>query len=598
MLNAKEQAEPGLPAMNRRILVIDDNRAVHDLLRRALTGHVNGLPARPRETAPGVRTNGEGHGGFEIDSAFQGHEGFTMVRKAIENGEPYAMAFVDGRMPPGWDGVETASNLWQVDPDIQVILCAAGTDYRWYEIIRELGQTDRLVILEKPFEQVEVLQIANALAEKWRLARILKTSPVCPDETVETRSAEMRTDHEKFEVEMADHLRDEHERLAMARHLLESQKLESLGVLAGGVAHDFNNLLTAIMGNAGLARMEMPEAAKAQAYLDKIQIACRRAADLCKQLLAYAGKSPCRVERLDLNAVINETAELVRVSIGKSVALRLNLADGLPAVLADPALARQALMNLVINASEAIGEKEGKVTLTTGVVAADRAFLAELLMGPTAAEGDYAFIEIQDDGCGMPPEVAARMFEPFFTTKFMGRGLGLSAVLGIIRAHKGAIQVRSEQGKGTTLRAFFPCVPALSAAPPGKGNPDAPWHGEGTVLVVDDEEIVREVVVRTLESLGLRVISAIDGQEGVELFKAHASEISLVLMDLSMPRLSGDAALREIHGLQPGARVVLMSGYSEQEARQKFGDYGLAGFLQKPFELKSLKEKLQTLRTR
>jgi PAS domain S-box-containing protein len=370
--------------------------------------------------------------------------------------------------------------------------------------------------------------------------------------------------------------------------LVESAKLESLGVLAGGIAHDFNNLLTGILGNASLARQELPPSSLGQPMLDQIEMAARRAADLCKQMLAYSGKGRFVVHRLDVNKLIEDTTHLLQISIAKNCLLRFNLAANLPSIKADATQMRQVIMNLVINGSEAIGNRSGVLALTTGVARVDEQYLKGFRPDASPAPGDYVFIEVSDNGCGMDSATLPRIFDPFFTTKFTGRGLGLAAVLGIVRGHKGGLKVYSEPGKGTTFKLFFPVAsgqPQDSVVP----FPDnAAFKGSGTVLVVDDEETVRTVASRMLERLGFSVVAASDGREGMEKFRVQPTRFTLVLLDLTMPHLDGEETFRQMRMLNPSVRVILTSGFNQQEAVNRFTGKGLAGFIQKPFELGSL----------
>ncbi len=383
------------------------------------------------------------------------------------------------------------------------------------------------------------------------------------------------------------------ERQALERKLQETQKLESLGVLAGGIAHDFNNLLGGVLGNSSLARMDLPADSPVQPFLEQIEIAAKRAADLCKQMLAYSGKGRFVVQRLDLNALIEDTTRLLQISASKRAELQFQLAENLPPVLADATQLRQAVMNLVINASEAVGEKGGTITLTTGLTRADRAFLAETFSAPDLPEGDYAFLEVADNGPGMPPEIVPRIFDPFFSTKFTGRGLGLAAVLGIVRGHRGALKVFSQQGSGTTFRILLPCVSGLADVPEPAIAPQPDWRGHGHVLVVDDEETVRVSTARMIEALGFTTRLAEDGATGLEIFRAAPESFDLVVLDLTMPLIDGVEVFRQIRALRPGTRVLLVSGYNEQEAVARFTGHGLAGFLQKPFTLPTLRARLQ-----
>jgi PAS domain S-box-containing protein len=382
------------------------------------------------------------------------------------------------------------------------------------------------------------------------------------------------------------------ERQDIERKLLETQKLESLGVLAGGIAHDFNNLLTGILGNASLAAMDIGGDSEARLSLDQIERAATRAADLCKQMLAYSGKGRFVIANHDLNGVIQETTELLRLSISKRAELHFMLGENLPPVLSDATQLRQVIMNLVINASEAIGEKDGAITVATGNMHADADYLATCHTAPGMTPGEFVWFEVSDDGCGMPADVQARIFDPFFTTKFTGRGLGLAAVLGIVRGHKGAMNVCSEPGMGTTFRILLPAVAGTSDDIDAPATTDTAWRAEGLALVVDDDETVRAITARMLRSFGFDVETACDGREGVDKLTA-AGAVRAVLLDLTMPKLDGEQAFQEMRLIDPGVRVLLMSGFSEQEAIKRFAGKGLAGFLQKPFNVGALRDRLR-----
>jgi PAS domain S-box-containing protein len=390
--------------------------------------------------------------------------------------------------------------------------------------------------------------------------------------------------------------RQDEQRLALERKLLDSQKLESLGVLAGGIAHDFNNLLAAILGNTNLAQMHLKPASPVFSYLKNVEKTSLRAADLCRQMLAYAGKGRFTLQYLDLNEVVRETLELLEVSITKKAGLRVELRPELSKVYADPAQIRQVVMNLVINASESIGDKPGLIRIRTGLVKTDKNFFEHAYMASELAPGDYVFVEVTDTGCGMSADTQMRIFDPFFTTKFTGRGLGLAAVLGIVRGHNGALKLKSEVGKGSTFKFLLP-VPqvALPQSPSSTTtNVTAHWRTGGTILVVDDDPCVRAVTTRMVEAAGFEVLQAVDGRHGVEVFSQNQKDIRAVLLDLAMPNLNGREAFEEMRRIRPDVKVLLISGFSEQEA---FEEPGPNGFLQKPFKPEDLNGKLQRLLT-
>ena len=394
--------------------------------------------------------------------------------------------------------------------------------------------------------------------------------------------------------------RAEDERRMLEQQLQHAQKLESLGLLAGGIAHDFNNLLMAILGNADLAIDDLPLGSRSHRNLKEIETAAKRAAELCNQMLAYSGKGRFVIEFLDINRVIEETTHLLEVTIPKKAVLRFDLAEELPSIEGDAAQVRQICMNLVTNASEAVGEEGGRISIRTHCIDASRADLTDTYLNEGLPTGRYVVLEVEDDGAGMDPETRERIFDPFFTTKFTGRGLGMAAVLGIVRGHKGAIKFQSEPGEGTTFQVLFPArsEPA-DAARQDEADTEA-WRGSGTVLIVDDEEVVLEVGRQMLERLGFRVLTAPDGRAAVEVFrqrtwhaKEPAEQIVCVLLDLTMPQMDGGETYLELRRIRPDVPVILSSGYNQQEVSQRFAGKGLAGFLQKPYQGSTLRRELR-----
>lgn len=378
------------------------------------------------------------------------------------------------------------------------------------------------------------------------------------------------------------------ERRALEAKVQHAQKLESLGVLAGGIAHDFNNLLVGILGNASLALMDLAEDSPLREIVAEIETTALRAADLTKQMLAYSGKGRFVVHRVNLNSLVREMAQLLQTVISKRAALRFDFEHDLPEVVADATQLRQIVMNLITNASDAIGTTDGVITLRTGVTHATREYLVSSYVDDELPPGDYVFIEVRDTGCGMDDQTVVRIFDPFFSTKFTGRGLGLAATLGIVRGHHGTIKVESAVGRGTTFTVLIPCAPAASAVHSTETRLRARFRGSGTALVVDDDETVRAVAQQMLQRSGFTVLTAADGREAVEKFGMARDEIALVLLDLTMPVLGGEEAFRAMQRMRPDVRVVLMSGYSSHELASRYGTEGLAGFVQKPFRLEEL----------
>jgi len=395
---------------------------------------------------------------------------------------------------------------------------------------------------------------------------------------------------EHDEVAVLVVLRDITEKKLHREQLEHTQRLESLGILAGGIAHDFNNILTAIMGNAAMAGRVLRDGSPARLMLGRIEEASARASDLCRQMLAYSGKGKFVVKPMNISALVEEMTRLMEVSISKNVMIRYDLAEQLPLVEADAAQIQQVVLNLITNASEAIGEKSGVISFTTGVMYADAAYLDGSVTGDLLPEGRYAWLEVSDTGTGMDAETEAKIFDPFFTTKFTGRGLGMSAVLGIVRGHHGALRVDSEPGRGTTFRVLLPIAEDSSTSVCADAMPmeHAPF-GEGVVLVVDDEATIRDVATMMLEEMGFSTLMAVDGQDAVAVYRQHAVEIVAVLLDMTMPKMDGSECFHALRALNPDVKVVLSSGYSEEEATTRFIGKGLAGFLQKPYSPEDLR---------
>jgi two-component system cell cycle sensor histidine kinase/response regulator CckA len=387
--------------------------------------------------------------------------------------------------------------------------------------------------------------------------------------------------------------RAEEEQTKLKEQMQEVQKLESLGVLAGGIAHDFNNLLLAILGNADLAMLSLSPASPAFPYVEEITKASLRAADLCRQMLAYSGKGRFVVGHYDLSELVREMAQILKVSVSKDATLRYNFAADLPAVEVDATQMRQVIMNLITNASEALGNQSGIISVSTGVIDCNRAYLVDSYLDDKLPEGRYVYLEVADTGGGMDEETQRRIFDPFFTTKFTGRGLGLAAVLGIVRGHQGAIKVYSEVGQGSTFKVLLPAKEwALGEREPRLAQIVQPFPGGGTILLVDDDPEVRGVGTQMLERLGFKVLTAAHGRDGLKIFQECGSEIDCVILDLTMPEMGGEEVFRELHRLRRDVRVILSSGYNEQDVTQKFAGKGLAGFIQKPYRVANLREVL------
>lgn len=463
---------------NRRILIVDDNSAIHEDFRKILSAgepadeqldNIKSLIFGPSSSASlsSVR--------FQIDSAYQGPEGLHFVQRGMAENRPYAMAFVDMRMPPGWDGIETIAHLWRSSPDLQIVLCTAYSDYSWDEMVAKLGQTDRLVILKKPFENVEVLQLANALTEKWRLLQQAKLRIGDLENMVTAQTEELRRSEE---------------------HLRQSQKMEAIGQLAGGIAHDFNNILGCIVGYTELAGQEASENAAALEHLQAVLKASRRAKDLVQQILTFSRQQEQERKPIQLQAVIQEALKLLRASLPATIDLRADINPDIPVVRADPSQVRQVLMNLVTNAVHAMRGRGqlGIRLLRIGLDAAAQ---------PNLPAGNYAALLVSDTGCGMDRAILQRIFEPFFTTKEPGEGtgLGLAVVHGIMKSHGGAIKVDSQPGHGTTFHLYFPAHDQAEAGPSQKVRSIPQGHGE-RILFADDDPPLASSGKKILERAG------------------------------------------------------------------------------------------------
>ncbi|TAL01964.1 MAG: response regulator [Verrucomicrobia bacterium] len=388
----------------------------------------------------------------------------------------------------------------------------------------------------------------------------------------------------------------EQEKLELQRQFLHAEKLKSLGLMAGGIAHDFNNLLAVIVGNIEMASMELPHEPGARAMLREAVSAANRAAHLTRQMLAYSGRGHFVVTDVDLNETIRGTTELLNVTVSKKASLEFRLDDSLPLVKGDAAQLQQVVMNLVTNASEALADQPGLITVSTSLRECDSTFLSANRAGNSLNPGSYAVLEVSDTGCGMEESVQQQLFDPFFTTKFVGRGLGMSATLGVVRGHDGGILVSSRAGRGTTMTVLFPAgtveffkTPSAQKHEPAANKSPMPAL-TGTVLVVDDEAIMRSMIERVLKRTGLRVILATHGWEAVSLFQQHADEITFVLLDLSMPKLDGMKTLAELRRHRPEVKAVLTSGYNEASICQRSVQEGFVAFIPKPYQAGALIE--------
>ena len=380
--------------------------------------------------------------------------------------------------------------------------------------------------------------------------------------------------------------RDMRKEIALQQEMEHVDRLESLGILAGGIAHDFNNILAAIIGNAGLARYRLDNDSPVQKYLHRIEQSGQQAANLCTQMLAYSGKGIREIHAIDLSKLVVEMQSLLEVSVDKTAVLEFNLCKAGLVIDADMTQMQQIIMNLVINASEALIGGRGTITISTGLMDIDEHYLQSTLHQPDVLTGTFVYLKVSDTGCGMDAEIIKKIFDPFFTTKFTGRGLGMSALLGIVHGHHGILKVDSTVGQGTTFNVALPL--SSSRVEEEKSQEGVAVHkaAGGMVLVIDDEESVRGIAKGMLEHVGYTVVLANDGQDGVEVFAKHHKSIVGVILDMTMPRMNGEECYDELCKINPDVRVILSSGYSEQDAVDHFQGKGLAGFMKKPYKMK------------
>ncbi|HNV68403.1 MAG TPA: response regulator [Candidatus Ozemobacteraceae bacterium] len=401
--------------------------------------------------------------------------------------------------------------------------------------------------------------------------------------------------------DVTERRREAEEKQRLELQMQQSQKLESLGLMAGGIAHDFNNLLTVIGGNIDICRHQGPLPRDVVENLDDAWAALKRASDLCRQLLAYSGKAPLQLSNFDLSDLLRRHTSLLEVSVPRKIAIEYQLAEHLPPIEGDPTQIEQVVMNLMINAAEAIGNASGTITLSTSSRECDAAFLASAWLKEPVAPGRYVCLKVEDSGCGMDAATLERIFDPFYSTKHTGRGLGLAALLGIVRRHHGTLHVTSVVGKGTSFELFFPA--AEKQIRDVKVHRTEESTGDerfvGTVLLVDDEPSIRDIGAQLLELLGVHVMTAADGEEALHVFRTcrqmavnHDRQIRCLILDLTMPRMDGLEAMIELRRLDPELPILLASGYTEEEITARLSEVRPNGFIQKPYSLETLRSKL------
>jgi len=662
---------------NRRVLIVDDNHSIHDDFRKILSPGKSThsvLDLAETELFGNAKSQKE-QVPFKVDSAYQGQEGAMLVRKALEEGRPYAMAFVDVRMPPGWDGVETTQKIWEIDSEIQIVICTAYSDYSWEQMLERIGNDDRMVVLKKPFDTVEALQLASALTEKWWLSRLSKQKIEELEKMVAVRTRRLHQANEELETEVVEHkraelvlrgktafleaqinssidgilvvdsegkkilqnqrmidlwkmpphiadekddenrlqwcvnmakdsdqyaakvaylyshpkeinreeselkdgtildrysspvigsdgvyygriwaFRDITERKNIEAQLFQSQKLETVGKLVGGVAHEFNSIMTSIIGNSELLLDDLPPESSLCKNVSEIRHAADRAAVLTRQLLAYGRKQVLQSKAINLNSVLASMEDMLRHFMGGNVEVRLTAAPDLREVYADAEQLKQVVMNMAINSRDAMPH-DGKFLLQTENVIIDKESVACYTgMRP----GAYVVLSITDTGTGMSSEVKARVFEPFFSTKGVGggSGLGLATCYGILKQSNGHITVDSEPGRGTTFKCYLP----QAQETPLQRAPDDLLRGTESILLVEDDQVLRELSSELLSRLGYVVLTAADGTEATSLMKQREGKpIDLLFADMAMPSMNDKTFSERIQALYPGIKILSTS---------------------------------------
>ncbi|HZR15877.1 MAG TPA: response regulator [Verrucomicrobiae bacterium] len=585
----KELPAAPAPLMNHRVLVVDDNPAIHEDFRKVLGGAGRGpqgelLHAEAAlfgdEVAASVTAI------FEIDSAFQGQEALTKVQQSLAAAKPYAMAFIDVRMPPGWDGVETISRIWKLYPELQVVICTAYSDYSWQEMIGKLGASDNLVILKKPFDNVEVLQLACAFCHKWELQRRASLNLGELNERIARRTRDLENANQDLRREIQ-------ERLHAERQLRHAQKMEAVGQLAAGVAHDFNNILTVIHGHSSMLLMRLGETGAHARSLSEIRHSAERAANLVRQLLLFSRKQVLQFRNVELGDVVRSVSGMLRQLVGEHIFLETECQKSLPPIFADRGMLEQVTVNLTLNARDAMS-RGGRIRLAC----------CDVTLGPSdvrpdsdARPGRFVRFTVSDTGCGIDAEGLSHLFEPFYTTKEAGKGtgLGLATVFGIVKQHQGWIEVESTVNVGTTFNLFFPVSSQASQKAAETSEHTARPTGTETILLAEDEPSLRDMVHEVLSLHGYHVLTAGTGPAALEAWHREERRIDLLLTDLVMPGgMMGTDVAAELRRTNPELKVIFTTGYSPGMARaQHLLEEGI-NFLPKPYSPNKLAEIVRT----
>ncbi len=571
---------------NNRILVIDYNRSISPDMRRILRCQNPGSSA--------VNNNEHDLFGdpapipdsltFEVESSGHGDEGLHMIEEAQIAGRPFAVAFIDVRSPAGPDSMDTVARLVQRFPDLQVVLCTAQSDHSWEKLIRVITRSDSLLILRKPFDSIEVLQLANALTQKWSLTHEVSGRLRDLDRLVAQRTRDLQQTNEKLKKEISEHIR-------LAGQLRQAQKMEAVGQLAAGIAHDFNNMLTVVQGNTALLLSATTPDSPDFRSLENIRTVADRGAKLVGKLLTFCRQQIVELRPTQLRDSLEAAAARLPRAQTPEIKLDVHIAPGLPMVNADGQMMETLLMNLAANAREAM-PNGGILSLAAAPVTLSA---GELPANPDARPGDFVRLTVSDTGIGIEPEDLPRIFEPFFTTKGPehSAGLGLSTVYGIIKQHHGWVDVQSKVDRGTAFRVYLPAIamkesqalPGPISAPLAASAPGTkPVAGHETILVVDDEPDLQDLVAHVLSSGGYKVISANSGREALEKWGRRAGDIHLLLTDIVMPDgVTGQKLAGQLTAEDPRLKVIFTSGYAAGLPGTHLESIDEHNFLAKPY---------------
>jgi signal transduction histidine kinase len=573
---------------NHRILVVDDNPTIHEDFRKILApsdfGESNldlvesaifGTPQRSGQLPP-----------FRLSFAGQGTAAVQLLEAALQEGAPFALAMVDVRMPPGMDGIETIKSMWQIQPDLQVAICTAYADYSWDDIITALGASHRLVILKKPFDPIEVIQMASALTSKWSFEREVALRQLGLQTKLWDQARRVEDTRARLQQEQQDRLRLEEGLRAM-------QKMDALGSLAAGIAHDFNNVLTVIQSHLSMNLMKGTPPPGMAESLEEVLVAARRASDLTRQLLNFSSRASSTPQPSNLSELLEAELAMLRRTLGKHIQIQVNHAPGLPEVMADPGSFGQIIVNLAVNARDAM-PCGGRLTFSTRKAVITSGAAAKSLH-PEARTGEFAAVMVSDSGTGMPPEILRQIFDPFFTTKNPGKGtgMGLAMVRGLVRQHGGWVTVSSVPGVGTDFEVYLPLVGSYAPPPPPQ-TPPPDLHSSSTVtpstlLVVDDDPGVRHVITYVLQNQGHTVLAARDAREAWQLWRGHRHSVRLVITDINLPGdASGFDLGRAILGDDASLPLIFSSGYCPDILGQATSLQLGINYLPKPFDVLDL----------